>query len=297
MMCQYITPAITVFDKEGNLDFEALGALYDHLIEGGVDGILILGSIGEFFAIPTESKKELIRFAVKHVNRRTQLLVGTASMDINETAILSKYSIEQGADGVVVISPYYFALTGQTLEEYYDRVATDCPGSLYLYNFPDRTGYDLSPEVTLRLLRKHKNIVGYKDTLAGMDHTRELIKVIKPEFPDFKIYSGFDDNFAHNVLSGGDGCIGGLSNLVPEVCSGWVKAFKNNDLPTITEIQKKIDQLMSIYQVGKPFVPYIKKAMMLKGIPVQDYCSFPLPAANEQDVLQLTDIMRRVNII
>lgn len=297
MKANYITPAVTAFDKNNKLDTEAIGNLYDHLIRGGVDGILILGSIGEFFAIPMESKKELIRFAVRHVGGRTKVLVGTASMEVNETIELSKYACEQGADGIVVISPYYFSLGEGSIEEYYDLVARECPGDLYLYNFPDRTGYDLSPAVTLNLLRKHKNIVGYKDTLAGMDHTRELIKLIKPEFPEFKIYSGFDDNFAHNVISGGDGCIGGLSNLVPEICSAWVKAFADNDLNKVSEIQKKIDKLMNIYQVGKPFVPYIKKAMIIKGIPMQDYCSFPLPRANDKEIVKLKEIMKNTNLI
>lgn len=291
MNCNYITPAVTPFDENRRLDTEALKGLYDHLIKGGVDGILVLGSIGEFFAIPVESKKELIRLAVKHISGRTKVFIGTASMEVNETIELSKYACEQGADGVVVISPYYFGLSNESVEEYYDLVAKECPGDLYLYNFPDRTGYDLSPQVTLNLLRKHKNIAGYKDTIPGMDHTRELIKLIKPEFPEFKIYSGFDDNFAHNVISGGDGCIGGLSNLVPELCSAWVKAFNINDIKSISEIQKKIDKLMDIYQVGKPFVPYIKKAMELKGIPVKAYCSFPLPEANQKDVSRIKEIL------
>ncbi|MDF2988987.1 MAG: dihydrodipicolinate synthetase [Eubacterium sp.] len=297
MRCNYITPAITAFNEKKQLDREALEGLYDHLIRGGVDGILVLGSIGEFFAIPVESKKELIRLAIRHIDRRTKVLVGTASMDVNETVELSKYACEQGADGIVVISPYYFSLSNESIEEYYDLVAKECPGDLYLYNFPDRTGYDLSPEVTLKLLRKHKNIAGYKDTIPGMDHTRELIKLIKPEFPEFKIYSGFDDNFAHNVLSGGDGCIGGLSNLVPDICSSWVSAFRENDFDSVAGIQRKIDRLMDIYQVGKPFVPYIKKAMMLKGIPVKDYCSFPLPAVNEAQVSKLWDILKKTNVI
>lgn len=296
MKGSYMTPAVTAFDKNGDLDHEALKSLYDHLIKGGVNGILILGSIGEFFAIPLEKKKELIRLAVKHINKRTKLLVGTASMDVNEVIELSKYAYEQGADAVVVISPFYFSLNDKSIEEYYDYLAKMCPGDLYLYNFPDRTGYDISPAITLNLIRKHKNIVGIKDTLAGMDHTREMIKLIKPEYPEFQIYSGFDDNFAHNVMSGGNGCIGGLSNLVPEVCSAWVRAIESDDMNSVVTIQGKIDKLMSIYQVGKPFVPYIKKAMALRGIPVETYCTFPLPTATEEDALRLKEIMGQVNI-
>lgn len=294
MDANYITPAITAFDKNGDLDHDGLKSLYDHLIKGGVDGILILGSIGEFFAIPLEKKKELIRLAVNHISPTMQVLVGTGGMDVNETTELSGYAYEQGADGVMVISPYYFGLSDQGVEDYYDYVAGKCPGAFYLYNFPDRTGYDLAPRVALNLIRKHKNIIGYKDTLAGMDHTRELIKLIKPEYPDFKIYSGFDDNFAHNVLSGGDGCVAGLSNVVPEICSAWVMAFKENDMNKVAEIQRIIDRLMSIYQVGKPFVPFIKKAMSIRGIPVEDYSTFPLPRVTDEEARKLKQILEQI---
>lgn len=293
MKSQYITPAITVFDEKGDLDCEALRGLYDHLIQGGVNGILILGSIGEFFAIPLAKKKELINLAVKHIQKRVPVMVGIASMEVAETIELSKYAYEVGADSVILVSPYYFGLTDLNLEAYYDYVASQCPIDLYLYNFPDRTGYELSPNLVLNLARKHANIVGIKDTISGMDHTRELIKIIKPEFPKFKIYSGFDDNFAHNVMAGGDGCIAGLSNLFPELCSSWVKAFEGEDLRRVADIQQSIDRLMSIYQVGKPFVPYIKRAMRMKGLLEHDYCTFPLPCATESDEIKLKHIIEQ----
>ena len=296
MNAKYITPAVTAFDENGEIDYESLKKLYDHIITGGIDGILVLGSIGEFFAIPKKMKEELIRFAVKYINKRTELIIGTTSMDINETIELSRYALNEGANAVIIIPPYYFALNDDSVEEYYDRIADSINGNLYIYNFPDRTGYDVSPDVTVRLLRKHKNIIGYKDTTAGMDHTRELIKKVKPEFPKFYIYSGFDDNFARNILSGGDGCIAGLSNLVPELLSGWAKAFRNNDLNKVSEISKKVDRLMDIYSVGQPFVPYIKKALVMKGIIKCDRATFPLPSATKEQEDKLARIMKECSI-
>jgi len=79
------------------------------------------------------------------------------------------------------------------------------------------------------LLKKHKNIAGIKDTQAGMANTIDLVKRVKSQYPDFEVFSGFDDNFAHNVLSGGDGCIAGLSNVTPKLCHAWVQAFADND--------------------------------------------------------------------
>lgn len=88
MKARYITPAVTVMGKDGTIDFEGCGKVYEHLIEGGVDGILLLGSIGEFFALTMEQKKELIRFAVDKIAHRTQLIVGTTSMVFGGTALL-----------------------------------------------------------------------------------------------------------------------------------------------------------------------------------------------------------------
>jgi 4-hydroxy-tetrahydrodipicolinate synthase len=297
MKARYLTPAVTPLDSQRNLDYEALERLYDHLIDGGIDGILILGSIGEFFALTMEQKKELIRFAVKKINKRVQLIVGATSMIYDEIVEIANFANREGADASMVIPPYYFWLNDQSIEEYYDRLARDCRGKLYIYNFPDRTGYDIAPDVILRLRQKHENIVGVKDTLAGVDHTRRIIDTVKPFYPEFEVYSGFDDNFAHNVLAGGDGCIGGLSNVVPELFHKWVTAFREDDLSMVAEIQQKVDRLMSIYNVGMPFVPYIKKAMQLRGVGVKPYCTIPLPTVTVEQGEKVARIMRENGIL
>lgn len=144
-------------------------------------------------------------------------------------------------------------------------------------NFPDNTGYTIPPQTVLALAKIHSNIVGMKDTISGMDHTRELIKVVKSQIPSFEIYSGFDDNFAHNVLAGGNGCIGALSNVVPEVCSAWVRAFRENDLDGIARGQQTIDRLMDLYAVRSPFLPVIKEACKLRGVAASSTGTFPMP--------------------
>ena len=170
-------------------------------------------------------------------------------------------------------------------------------GSVYIYNFPDRTGYNIAPETVLRLARKHSNLRGIKDTLTGVDHTREIIKAVKPEFPAFEVYSGFDDNAARNVLSGGDGVIGGLSNVVPEVCAAWVRAMRENDLAGIAMGQQKIDRLMDIYSVGAMFVPIIKEAARIRGIVPSSNCTFPMPAATSEQSKLISAILDREGLL
>lgn len=149
MNAKWITPVVTAFDAEGHVDLEANKRIYEHLIQGGMDGILILGSIGEFFAISMEEKKKLIDTAVSYINKRVTLYVGTNCMILKECIELSNYAIEKGADAVMVISPYYFNLPHDSVINFYDQVADNVNGPVLLYNFPDRTGYDLSPQLIL----------------------------------------------------------------------------------------------------------------------------------------------------
>ena len=155
----WMTPVVTVFHEDGTLDVEGNKAVYEHLIKGGVDGIVVMGSTGEFFSMPMEQKKELIRVAAETIKGRTRLLVGTSCMDYRETIELGNYAIDQGAEAVMIIPPYYFALSDASVEEYFDKVADGIHGDILIYNFPDRTGYDIKPQVTLNLARPHKDNV------------------------------------------------------------------------------------------------------------------------------------------
>ena len=293
----FLTPVVTAFDANGNLDVQANKNVWDHLIKGGVDGLVIMGSTGEFFSMTTEQKKELIKLVVEYVNKRTKVYIGTSCMTVEDTVELSNFALEVGADAVMIISPYYFALSNESVEFFYDKVAGAVKGDIYLYNFPDRTGHDLTPEVTLNLLRKHKNIVGFKDTVSEMGHTRKLMTTVLDEFPDFIILSGFDENFVHNILCGGSGCIGGLSNLCPELFADWVKAIDAKNMEEVARIQKIVDKLMDLYSIGTPFIPIMKKAMMICGVEMQDYCTKPFLQATEEQTEQIKAVMKEAGLL
>lgn len=297
MKARFLTPVVTAFDENGKLDIQANKNIYDHLINGGVDGIVVMGSTGEFFNMPLAQQKELIDLAVGYINKRTKVYIGTSCMSVGDTIEMANYANNAGADAVMIISPYYFRLSDESIEWFYNQVASSTEAHIYLYNFPDRTGHDLSPELTLKLVKKNKNIVGYKDTVTVMAHTRSLISLIKPEFPEFDILSGFDENFVHNILCGGGGCIGGLSNLAPEVFAAWTKAVNEKDFDKIAEYQKMVDKMMKIYDIGTPFIPIIKKAMMIRGIDMKDYCTKPFLQASYEQTQKIIAVMKEVNLL
>lgn len=297
MKAKWITPVVTALDRQGHVDIEANKNIYDFLIEKGMDGILLFGSIGEFFAVPLEEKKTLIREAIAHIAKRVTVYVGTCHMELDTCIELSNYAVEQGADGVMVISPYYFNLPDSSVLNFYDRLAEGVKGQVLLYNFPDRTGHDLSPDLIYTLVSRHKNIVGIKDTVATMGHTRAIIQRVKSEFPDFMVYSGFDEFFGHNVLSGGDGCVAGLSNFAPETAAAYAEAARKNDLGQMAVYQQKIDSLMAIYDVAPQFIPTIKKAMTVRGIKMEPVCAQPLLEATEAETERIIEILKKAELL
>lgn len=292
---KYLTPVITAFNKEREIDIKGNKEIWEHLINGGVDGIVLLGSTGEFFNMSMLQKKELIKVAIEHINKRIPLFVGTGSMNIEETIELSNYALNLGADGVMIIGPYYFPVNDRDLENFYSKLAININGNIYLYNFPKMTGHDINPKVLLNLLEKHQNIIGYKDTVSEMSHTRNLIQAIKDKYPNFIIYSGYDDNFVHNILSGGNGCIGALSNLYPQIFKQWVDAINNKDIINIEKFQKLIDSVMEIYDVETPFIPVLKKALILNGIKIEEYCTEPFGVISEIQVSKLKKILEKIS--
>lgn len=297
MNAKWICPAVTPFHADGTFDKESAAKLYDHLIANEIDGVLIGGSIGEFFGQTLTQRAEIARFAVKHIAGRMKVIVGTAHMNAEEIVPLSNTALEAGADAVMIVPPFYFCFGDREMYDFYTRMAKEIHGPVYIYNFPDRTGYSISPAVIRRLAEENSNIIGIKDTIGGMDHTREVIKAVKPIRPEFEVYSGFDDNFAHNVLSGGDGGICGISNIMPDVCSAWVKAANTGNLEQLAAIQQKINRCMDIYAIGAPFVPFVKEAVRQCGIIETAKCTFPMPELTKEEQAKVHAFLIREGIL
>lgn len=294
---EWITPTICVFDEDGRVDYDANARVIDHVVASGIDGIVLLGSNGEFFHLTTEEKKKLISCAREAIGGRAKLLVGTGGMSEEEAIGLTAYALKEGADAALVISPYYFKMAEEQIEGYYDAVASAADGKVMLYNFPAYTGNDVTPKIARALVERHSNIVGYKDSVPDVAHTRRVIEEVAPLAPDFAAYSGFDENFAHNVLAGGAGSIGALSNLVPEVCASWAASVREGDWLKVAEGQRLIDSLMPIYDIAAPFMPAIRYAMNLRGMGISEACRAPFMPLNDEQRAKVRLVLEQASVI
>lgn len=290
-----LTPVITVLNQQGKIDFEGNKMIINRLIANGMDGLLFFGSIGEFFALSMEDKKEFIRFVVKTVDKRVPVLIGTGGTVQEEVIELTQFAQQADADGVVIISPYYFKLDSETIYRYYANIARNTSLPIMLYNFPDRTAADLTPDLVLRLAKEFSNIVAIKDTVDNISHTRKLIQLVKAELPNFTVLSGFDEYLIPNLMAGGDGVLCGLTNVVPELFAGLLKAYHAKDFETVITANAKISILMNLYDVTNPFIAGLKSAVASRGIPISTAVREPAAAITQQQMNVIRDILSKAD--
>lgn len=297
MLSGVFTPVVTVFDDEGRLDHEGNVRLIRHLVDRGMHGILLLGSIGEFFALTMNEKKLLIRWAIDAIDDRAALLVGTGGTVVEEVIELTCHAERARADAAVVISPYYFSLDEESLYRYYADVATHTDMPVMLYNFPDRTGVSMSGELVLRLGRDFENIAGLKDTVDCISHTRAVIDTVKPHLPDFAVLSGFDEYLVPNLMAGGDGLIGGLSNIAPQLVVGIYDAYQSGDLAKVAHLQKRVNILMRLYALSQPFVGAIKAAVSMVVDDVCPACRSPAGELGPDQLAAVRETLRQAGVL
>ena len=297
MLKGVFTPIVTVFNEHGEIDYDANKKIIERLINEGVDGILFLGSIGEFFSFSMEEKMKFISFAVKTVNKRVKVFIGTGGTVVHEVVALTQYAENAGADAAVVISPYYFNLDEESLYRYYSEVASSVSMSILIYNFPDRTSVNLSPQLIHRLAKDYKNVIGIKDTVDNISHTRKIIAEVKQDTKEFSVFSGFDEYFVPNLMAGGSGIITGLTNIAPKVFVDLYKAFYENDMNTVRELQNKINILMKLYDISQPFISSIKTAVsiMVPGIGTDP--RKPFASCSEQQIEKVKAVLKEAEII
>lgn len=213
------TALITPFTSNNKIDYVALKKIIEYQIANHIDAILLLGTTGEGATITTKERKDIINFAVKLINKRCIVLVGTGSNSTSIAAKLTKQAKNLGVDGAVVVTPFYNKCTQQGLVAHY-KVINQIGLPFIVYNVPSRTGLNITPDTILKL-ENLSNMIGTKEASGDVNQILHLLNVhTKP------VYSGNDKFNNLFITHGGDGCISVASNLVPNLI---VDQFKNTD--------------------------------------------------------------------
>ena len=284
-------PSITITDDEGKIDYDLWGKHLDHLADAGVNGVLLFGSIGEFYSVSLADKEAALEFAVKRVGERMKVFAGVGDTTYANVIEFTKFAEKAGADAVLAVSPYYFGPSPLTAENYFGGIAEATKLPVILYNFPARTGTDLTPELVASLAAKHPNICGIKDTVDTISHTRKVIRAARAVNPDFTVFSGFDEYYLVNRVSGGNGVLCGLTNVEPETFVKMHAAYEECDFATAVACAERISKLMAVYDICDLFVSAIKAAVKVKGLPISTKIFEPAVQATEADEAAIAELL------
>lgn len=263
------TALITPF-KGDKIDYPKLSELIELQINNKIDGLVICGTTGESAALTDKEKKKLIKFAIETVNGRVPVIAGTGSNNTKHAIELSKYAEKVGADGVLLVTPYYNKSSQKGLFEHFKTIAESITCPVILYNVPSRTGVNLLPD-TVYELSKIENIVGIKEASNNFSQLLELISKVPKSF---NVISGNDDSIVPLLSLGGSGVISVVSNIYPkavhDICYEYIIGNKNY----ARELQIKYSNIIKALFMEVNPMP-IKDAMNILGYDVGN-CRLPL---------------------
>jgi len=259
-----IIPAmVTPFTVEGELEMEALRQLTHYLIDGGVDGLFVTGSQGEFWALTPEEKQRLWEAVVQEADGRAPVYAGTGAVTTREVIELNYRAEAAGVDAVSIITPFFIRPTEAEMEAHYRSIAQATSLPILLYNNPSRTGgVNLSPRLVARLAAVD-NIVGIKDSSGDLTLTTEYIRVA----PDgFAVLSGRDTLIFAGLVHGAEGAIAATANVVPQLVGEIYAAFQAGEIARARRAQERLAPLRLAFELGS-FPVVVKEALELIGIP------------------------------
>lgn len=292
-----VPPVPAIFDANGQFDRVGQGKMIDFLIKGGADVLLFNGSAGEFSQMSEALRLEVAEFCVKYVNKRIPVIVGSAAPGTAETIRFTQHAKDIGADGVIIVNPYYCSLTEEAIYQHYKQITAAVDIPIILYNFPRFTNHDLSVDLVKRLALDFPNIVGIKDTVDTVRHTRDLIQAIKPLRPDFAIFAGFDEYMLETLIMGGDGCFPSSMNFAPHLATGLIKAVKEKDGARILELQRQITLIPPMFGLDTPFYGVLKEAVKLAGVEIDTYALPPAHPLSDEKKAKVRETLKQVGVL
>ena len=253
------TAIATPFTKDG-VNFEEFKKLLEFQIQEGADAIIVCGTTGESSTMTKQEKKDTIRFAIDTVAKRIPVIAGTGGNNTKEAIEMSQYAESVGADGLLLVTPYYNKTTQEGLIAHYSVIAQSVSIPIILYNVPSRTGVNILPE-TCFALSKIPNIVAVKEASGNISQVAKIAALCQE---DLAIYSGNDDQIIPILSLGGLGVISVLSNIEPKFTHQMVMDFLNGNTKAAKEAQLKCLPLVDALFCEVNPIP-VKAALCMKG--------------------------------
>ena len=280
---------VTPFKNDSSIDFSALGRVVNHIIKGGINYIVVLGTTGESVTLTKDEKNAVISYVLETNDSRVPLIVGIGGNHTQEVVNNIRQTDLTGIDGILSVAPYYNKPSQRGIFQHFKTIATWTPVPVIMYNVPGRTGCNISAETCLELAHNCENITGVKE--ASGDLT-QIMKIIKGKPENFGVISG-DDMLTIPVISaGGIGVISVLANAFPAACSELVNFALKNNFKSAREIQfRYLEMTELLFTEGNP--SGIKAMLSIMNI-CQNYLRLPLVPVSRMIMTRIQKAMEEV---
>lgn len=286
------TALITPFKDNGEVDYELFDKILDHQLENGIDALVVLGTTGESPTVHLEERKVLTEMAVSKADGRVPVIVGTGTNDTSKVVEMNELAAENGADGLLIVTPYYNKTSQQGLVDHYTYVASQTELPIIAYNVPSRTGVNIEPETFKKMAEMEDNIVAIKEASGDMS---QILNVIEIARANKTILSGNDDQALPLMLCGGSGVISVFSNLMPGVMKEITSHILAEDYQAARDLHYKYLKLMRLIFVDVNPIP-IKFAMQQLGLSNNNLRRPLVKLSKEHQELILTE-MKELDIV
>lgn len=282
---------VTPMRENGEVNYEALGELIDFQIENSTDAIIICGTTGESSTLTHEEHIDVIKYAVERTAKRIPVVAGTGSNCTQTAVFLSQEAEKAGADGLLLVTPYYNKATQKGLIQHYTTIAQAVSLPIILYNVPSRTGCNILPETAVYLAKNVENIVGIKEATGNISQVAKLMHLAQG---CIDLYSGNDDQIVPLLSLGGKGVISVLSNIAPKETHDIVALFMEGKVKESCELQlSAIPVIDGLFSEVNP-IP-VKKALNLMGLNA-GVLRAPLTEMEEKNAKVLAEAMKDFGI-
>ncbi len=286
---------VTPMNLDGSVNFDKLGELIEQQIAGKTDAIIICGTTGESSTLTHEEHLECIKYAVEKTAKRIPVIAGTGSNCTDTAIYLSTEAEKYGADGALLVTPYYNKATQNGLAEHFIRIASAIQIPVILYNVPGRTGCNILPETVVRIAKEVENVVAVKEASGNISQVAKLAALIREEKLEFDIYSGNDDQIVPVLALGGKGVISVLSNVAPENTHNIVQTYLDGDVQTSLNLQLQALSLIDALFCEVNPIP-VKAALNLMGMNVGGLRR-PLTTMEDSNQAKLKKAMEEYGIL
>ena len=282
---------ITPFHEDGSINYDQLKKLVDYHCENGTDSIVICGTTGESATMTEEEHLECIKRTIDFTAGRIPVIAGTGSNCTATAVELSREAAKAGADGLLVVTPYYNKATQKGLIEHYKAIAREADAPIIMYSVASRTGCNIEPATVAALVKEVDNIVGVKEASGNISQVAKIMQLTQG---DIDLYSGNDDQIVPILALGGKGVISVLSNVAPRETHEICAKFFAGDIAGSRELQlKAIPLINALFSEVNP-IP-VKKAVSLMGMEAGGL-RMPLTEMEEANVQKLAQAMRAFGI-